>query len=279
MRRRWPGIEDQLHEALELPLDQRERYLARTCATDAALRQEIEALIRADEQAGDFLAHLIRLVRTAAVVLPPVPPGGAASPSRFPPSTMLADRYRIVHFLGRGGMGEVYRADDLKLDEPVALKFLPEPLAQDEGILARFYQEVKVARRVTHPNVCRVYDVGEVDGHHFLSMEFIDGEDLASRLRRSGRRLEKSEAMGILRQVCRGLAAIHDQGILHCDLKPANLLLDGQGRTRITDFGVARLAGRVAGTDGGAGRPPTWPRNSTAARRCRPRPTSTLSDS
>jgi serine/threonine protein kinase len=151
-------------------------------------------------------------------------------------------------------MGEVYRADDLKLDEPVALKFLPEPLAQDEGMLARFYQEVKVARRVTHPNVCRVYDVGEVDGHHFLSMEFIDGEDLASRLRRSGRP-RKREAMEILRQVCRGLAAIHDQGILHCDLKPANLLLDGQGRTRITDFGVARLAGRVSGTDRQGGTP------------------------
>ena len=93
----------------------------------------------------------------------------------------------MVALLGRGGMGEVYRADDLKLDQPVALKFLPEAIAGSDARLAQFHNEVRIARQVSHPNVCRVYDLGEVDGHHFLSMEYVDGEDLASLLRRIGR--------------------------------------------------------------------------------------------
>ena len=95
--------------------------------------------------------------------------------ARFVPGTILADRYRIVGLLGKGGMGEVYRADDLKLSQPVALKFLPERLLSDGAALARFHREVRVARQVSHKNVCRVYDIGELDGHHFLSMEYIKG--------------------------------------------------------------------------------------------------------
>ncbi len=100
--------------------------------------------------------------------------------ARFVPGTMLAERYRIVGLLGKGGMGEVYRADDLKLGQPVALKFLPDHLLSDGAALARFHREVRVARQVSHKNVCRVYDIGEVDGRHFLSMEFIKGEELSS---------------------------------------------------------------------------------------------------
>ena len=100
---------------------------------------------------------------------------------------MLAERYRIVGLLGRGGMGEVYRADDLKLGQPVALKFLPRRSRRGRDRLARFHAEVRIARQVSHPNVCRVYDIGEVEGQHFLSMEYVDGEDLASLLRRIGR--------------------------------------------------------------------------------------------
>jgi serine/threonine-protein kinase len=101
-----------------------------------------------------------------------------SSEGRFLPGALLADRYRIVAMLGKGGMGEVYRADDLTLGQPVALKFLPEAIANDESVLERFRNEVRTARKVSHPNVCRVYDVGEVDHHIFLSMEYIDGEDL-----------------------------------------------------------------------------------------------------
>src|SRR3989442_2624448 len=107
--------------------------------------------------------------------------------ARFVPGRILADRYRIVGLVGKGGMGEVYRADDLKLGQPVALKFLSEQLASDVNALARLYREVRIARQVSHPNVCRVYDIGELEGHHFLSIEFIKCEELSSRLLRIGR--------------------------------------------------------------------------------------------
>src|SRR6185503_10346091 len=154
----------------------------------------------------------------------------------------LAGRYRIVALAGRGGMGEVYRAEDLTLGQPVALKFLPPDVARDPDRLARFHQEVRVARQVSHPSVCRVYDIGEADGQHFLSMEYVDGEDLASLMRRIGR-LPSSKALELARQLCAGLAAAHDRGVLHRDLKPANVMIDGRGRVRIADFGLAGLAG------------------------------------
>ena len=174
--------------------------------------------------------------------------------SRFLPGAMIAERYRIVGMLGRGGMGEVYRADDLRLGQPVALKFLPESIAGDARRRELLFGEARVALKVTHPNVCRVYDIGEVDGHLYLSMEYIDGEDLASLLRRIGR-LPADKAVEIARQVCSGLAAAHDEGILHRDLKPANVMLDGRGRARITDFGLAGLESAFEGGEIRAGTP------------------------
>ena len=177
----------------------------------------------------------------------------AVAHGRFLPGTMLTSRYRIAGLLGRGGMGEVYRADDLKLGQSVALKFLPEGLAKDPQRLEYFHNEVRLARQVSHPNVCRVYDIGEVEGQHFLSMEHVDGENLASLLRQIGH-LPADKGVEIARQLCAGLAAAHDRGVLHRDLKPANVMLDGRGRVRITDFGLARLkdqpddAGARAGT-------------------------------
>jgi serine/threonine protein kinase len=175
------------------------------------------------------------------------------SSGRFAPGEMLAGRYRILGRLGRGGMGEVYRADDLTLGQPVALKFLPAASVQDSAFIERFRAEVRNARGVSHPNVCRVYDIGEVDGEQFISMEYVDGEDLATLLRRIGR-LPPAKALEIARQLCAGLAAAHDKGVLHRDLKPANIMIDGQGRARITDFGLAVTSeeaatdGRIAGT-------------------------------
>jgi predicted Ser/Thr protein kinase len=170
----------------------------------------------------------------------------------FTPGTVLAERYRIIGLLGRGGMGEVYRADDLKLGQPVALKFLPRRFASEKDRLERFYAEVRIARQVSHPNVCRVYDVGEIDGQHYLSMEYVDGEDLASLLKRIGR-LPPDKALEIARELCAGLAGAHERGVLHRDLKPSNIMLDGRGRARITDFGLAIAAsevveGEVSGT-------------------------------
>jgi hypothetical protein len=172
----------------------------------------------------------------------------------FTPGTVIIDRYRVIGLIGRGGMGEVYRADDLKLGQPVALKFLPRDLAADRERLDRFFTEVRMARQVSHPNVCRVYDIAEVDGQHFLSMEYVDGEDLASLLKRIGR-LPPDKALDVARQICAGLAAAHDRGVLHRDLKPANVMLDGRGRARITDFGLAAVAGDEPSADDLAGTP------------------------
>ena len=165
-----------------------------------------------------------------------------SSPARgFAPGAMVADRYRVVSLLGRGGMGEVYGADDLKLGQRVALKFLPTQHGKNQSWRDQFYAEVRMARQVSHPNVCRVYDVGDSDGRLFLSMEFVDGEDLASLLRRIGR-LPDDKAVEIAQQLCSGLGAAHRSGVLHRDLKPANVMIDGKGRARITDFGLAIAA-------------------------------------
>ncbi len=178
----------------------------------------------------------------------------SGSDGLFLPGVLLCGRYRIIALLGRGGMGEVYRADDLTLGQPVALKFLPEQAAQDEGLLGRLHGEVRTARRVSHPNVCRVYDIGEVDGHNFFTMEYVDGEDLASLLRRIGR-LPPDKALDIARQLCAGLAAAHAKGVLHRDMKPANIMLDGRGQVVITDFGLAGVAGQIQGIEVRSGTP------------------------
>ncbi|HEX5041646.1 MAG TPA: serine/threonine-protein kinase [Candidatus Polarisedimenticolaceae bacterium] len=174
--------------------------------------------------------------------------------ARFVAGQVLLERYRILGLIGRGGMGEVYRADDLKLDQPVALKFLPAAFSEDRGRLDRFYGEVRIARQVSHPNVARVYDVGEIEGQTFLSMEYIDGEDLGTLLRRIGR-FPGERAVQISREICAGLAAAHDRGVLHRDLKPANVMIDGRGRARITDFGLASVVGEQVPGDVRSGTP------------------------
>jgi len=177
-----------------------------------------------------------------------------SDPPRFVPGDVLAGRYRIVSLLGRGGMGEVYRAEDLRLEQPIALKFLPLELVGDEDHRRRLFEEVRVARRVSHPNVCRVHDVGEEAGQTYLTMEYVDGEDLASLLRRIGR-LPPDKAIEIAHQLCAGLAAAHEQGVLHRDLKPANVMVDGEGRVRIADFGLAAVATRLGGDQARVGTP------------------------
>ena len=149
-------------------------------------------------------------------------------------------------------MGEVYKADDLRVGQVVALKFLPPAAAQDPEKVARLIAEVRAARQVSHPNVCRIHDIGDLDGEHFISMEFVDGEDLSSLLRRIGR-LPADKAIEIARQMCDGVAAAHARRVLHRDLKPSNVMIDGRGDARVADFGLAGLADdgshlRAAGT-------------------------------
>jgi predicted Ser/Thr protein kinase len=178
----------------------------------------------------------------------------SSNQGQYVAGTTLADRYRIVSLLGKGGMGEVYRAEDLRLNQTVALKFLPVAMMEDEVARDRFYQEVRLAREISHANVCRVFDVGEMDGRLFLTMEYVDGEDLASLLRRIGQ-FPQPKGLDIARQMCAGLAAAHDHGVLHRDLKPGNIMLDGRGRVRITDFGLAALSENMGGEEVSAGTP------------------------
>ncbi|MGA3017948.1 MAG: protein kinase [Bryobacteraceae bacterium] len=191
-------------------------------------------------------------------VIAPEPPKLSSTTNldegRFPPGTVMAGRYRIAGLLGRGGMGEVYRATDLTLGQAVALKFLPENLARDDRALARFYNEVRMARQVTHPNVCRVYDIGETGGLHYISMEYVDGEDLASLLRRIGR-VPADKAIETARKLCAGLNAAHEKGVLHRDLKPANVMIDGRGHVIVMDFGLAGLSEQLQKSDIRSGTP------------------------
>lgn len=162
-----------------------------------------------------------------------------SSPDEAP--VVVADRYEIVGMLGAGGMGTVYRARDRELDEIVALKVLRRELASAPGILERFRREVKLARRVTHRNVARTFDIGEHEGDRFLTMEFVEGEMLGSLLARRGR-LSPAEVVRITLDVCAGLGAAHDASVLHRDLKPENVILASDGRAIVTDFGIARAA-------------------------------------
>ncbi len=145
-------------------------------------------------------------------------------------------------------MGEVFRADDLILRQPVALKFLPESAKNNVNLLTRFYDEVRIARQISHKNVCRVYDIGEVDGQPYISMEYIDGEDLGSLLRRIGH-LPADKATEFARKLCAGVAAAHAQGVLHRDLKPANIMIDSRGELRVADFGLAAIAEQLKGDE------------------------------
>ncbi|MES1256323.1 MAG: serine/threonine-protein kinase, partial [Acidobacteriota bacterium] len=199
------------------PAGERAAFLAEACGGDEALRQEVESLLQFHEDEGD---------------------GEAAGESEWPsfaPGEVFAGRYRMIAQIGRGGMGDVWRADDLVLDTSVALKMIG---AAGAGARERILNEVRLARQITHPAVCRVFDVGETDRVIFYSMELVRGEDLAALVQRAGR-LPSEKVVAIARQLCGGLAAAHAQGVLHRDLKPANVLVDHDGQVRITDFGIA----------------------------------------
>ena len=221
-----------LSELLAVPASERPGLLNRLCGANAALRREVEALLARESEAADFLTHP-PAAALAEAFAPPDPP--------IEPGTLVGDRYRILGLLGHGGMGKVYRAEDRRLGQRVALKLLPEALAANPRSLERFLEEVRIARQVSHPNICRVFDLGEAGGLRFLSMELIDGQDLAELLaERQPPRPER--ALEIALELCAGLAAIHERGIVHRDLKPANVMLDAEGRVRVMDFGLAALA-------------------------------------
>jgi serine/threonine protein kinase len=155
------------------------------------------------------------------------------------PGTSVGSRYEIVRLLGQGGMGAVYQAHDKELERQVAIKVIRADMAANPEILRRFKQELILARQITHKNVIRIYDLGQADGIKFITMEYIEGENLQSVLRRK-KKIEPAEAANILAQVCRALEAAHHEGVIHRDLKPQNIMLDKNGRAYVMDFGIAR---------------------------------------
>ena len=152
---------------------------------------------------------------------------------------MFADRYEIIEELGKGGMGKVYRVEDKKLGEEVALKLIKPEISADKTTIERFGNELKIARKIRHKNVCGMYDLGEAKGTHFITMELVSGEDLKSLVRRV--KFDTGTAIKITKQVCEGLSEAHRLGVIHRDLKPSNIMIDKEGNARIMDFGIARL--------------------------------------
>lgn len=245
---RWQKIKSLFDAAQEIEPKKRENFLANACAGDEDLHREVGKLLESFNSAESFMenpaAAEVASMFEDKKTLVANHTTGSLDNGKLVAGTVLASRYRIIGLLGKGGMGEVYKAEDIKLSQTVALKFLPDKLEKDKVALARFHGEVRIARQVSHPNVCRVFDIGEIDGRHFLSMEYVDGDDLSSLLRRIGR-LPSERAVEISRQLCVGLHAIHDAGILHRDFKPANIIIDGKGKARITDFGIAGLEAEI----------------------------------
>jgi serine/threonine-protein kinase len=246
---RWEQITKIFEAASALTGKEREKFLKKSCGDDAEMRNEVEKLLKSFEDSESFMqnpavAEAVSMFEEKKTLIGKNTTGEVEKGS-FVAGTVLASRYRIIGMLGKGGMGEVYKAEDIKLSQTVALKFLPDSFQKDSAALERFHAEVRNARQVSHVNVCRVFDIGEIDGKHFLSMEFIDGDDLSQLLRRVGR-LSSERAIEIARQLCVGLSAIHNAGILHRDFKPANVIIDSKGKARITDFGIAGVEAEIA---------------------------------
>ena len=157
--------------------------------------------------------------------------------------------YKILEKLGAGGMGVVYKAQDIKLDRLIALKFLPQHLSQGEENKKRFIHEAKAASALNHPNIATIYEIDEADGEMFIAMEYIDGESLQARIERGP--LPIDEALTIVRQIAEGLSKAHTKKIIHRDIKPANILIAEDGQVKIVDFGLAKLTGRTLLTQEG----------------------------
>jgi serine/threonine protein kinase/tetratricopeptide (TPR) repeat protein len=245
---KWEQIKELFETALEVEPSSRLRHLERECSS-AELRNMVEELLLAHEEAGSFLGRGLKFAELSH---------SAAMPNRLMPGNLLVERFQILRFIAKGGMGEVYEALDLELDSHVAIKTIRPEIVGSPQTLRRFKQEVQLAKQVTHLNVCRIFDLfrhrdsssGEGDVL-FVSMELLRGQTLAERLKESGplvAKMSAEEVLLILRQVAAGLGAAHGAGILHRDLKPGNILFEqtrqdgqiGNLRAVITDFGLAR---------------------------------------
>jgi serine/threonine protein kinase len=250
---RWKKINEIFHAAIDLPRNERSEFIARTCGGDSVLANEVKQLLKADDRAGNY----IELPLTQFSEFRSVP---TSSDFLFEPGDVLSGRFRIVRAVGEGGMGHVFEAFDSELRVRVALKVIRPEISTNPSALARFRQEVRLARQITHPNVCRTFDLERgmpirnnqtkcSNDILFLTMEFLEGETLAARIARDGA-LSIEEALHIAVQVASGLEAARVLKIVHRDIKPANIMLAAAGgrevRAVITDLGLARVTGLPA---------------------------------
>jgi serine/threonine protein kinase len=231
---RWQRIEHLYHAALERDANERAAFLAEACTGDNALRREVESLLLCDARAENF-------IESPALEI------AAQLRAEERAQSMIGRQlghYKILSLLGMGGMGEVYLAEDTKLDRKVALKLLPAEVTQDSGRLRRFVQEAKAASALNHPNIITIHEVGVADGVHFIVTEFIDGQTLRRQM--EGSRLKLNAALDIAAQIASALNATHSAGIVHRDIKPENVMVRRDGLVKVLDFGLAKLTERPA---------------------------------
>jgi eukaryotic-like serine/threonine-protein kinase len=232
---RWHAIEELYHSASDLPDGQRQTFLRDACEGDEALFDEVESLLRHGSGPQSFLDTPAVAIMAKAIAADEF---HTATPSL---EGQILSHYRILEPIGRGGMGIVYAAEDLKLGRRVALKLLPEYLARDKVALRRFEREAQAASTLNHPNICTVHEIDEAEGLHFIAIELLEGETLKQRMARS--RLPIKEILRIGIEICEGLDAAHSAGIIHRDIKPANIFLTRRGPVKVLDFGVAKRVG------------------------------------
>jgi eukaryotic-like serine/threonine-protein kinase len=245
MNERWHEIEWIYHAARELDASARADFLAKACAGDPALRDEVESLLAQADQAGSFLES--PAIEVAAEALAKEKQLSGTPKRALELGTMIA-HYRLTGKIGEGGMGEVYRARDTKLQRDVALKILPQAMARDAERMARFEREAQVLASLNHPNIAAIHGLEESNGIRALVMELVEGETLAgkivgegSALPREPKGLPYQDALPIARQIAEALEYAHEHGVIHRDLKPANVIITAEGTVKVLDFGLAKV--------------------------------------